>query len=110
MVLVRSAQDLCDRVAGVFGVFQTPKDIAHPPSSLIRPLGIPWSPAQVEHALREGPSMFSALGASTLGVSSLPVTPRVCMACVPALGFPWSEGRGAWQRRLQGCSLLRGDQ
>jgi hypothetical protein len=35
MFLLKIEQYLCDLLAGLFGVFQTPKDIAHVPASLI---------------------------------------------------------------------------
>ena len=57
MVLVKSAQDLCDRVAGLLGVFQTPTDIAHMPSPLIRAIVIPLCPPQSEQALRQVPDV-----------------------------------------------------
>jgi hypothetical protein len=51
MFLVQSEQYLCDFLAGVLGVFETPKDIAHVPSPLIRAISVPLSAAHVEHAM-----------------------------------------------------------
>jgi hypothetical protein len=52
MVLVHRKPNRFALVAGLFGLVQTPKDIAHVPSPLISSLIIPLSPAHIAHAIR----------------------------------------------------------
>jgi hypothetical protein len=52
MFLAHSKQNLFALVAGLFGLVQTPKDIAHVPSPLISSLIIPLSPAHIAYAIR----------------------------------------------------------
>jgi hypothetical protein len=50
---VQNEQYLCAVLAGVLGVFETHKDIAHVPSRLICAIILPLSVANMEQAIRQ---------------------------------------------------------
>jgi hypothetical protein len=65
---VQSEQYLCDFLAGVLGVFETHKDIAHVPSRLIRAIIIPLSVANIEQAIRQILILIPPLWSSAHGL------------------------------------------